>query len=90
MNRPRVCSDIEPEIVASATGDSDPVTDERVQRHIGRCAPCADEYQRYRAVEGVVTAMRRAPAPVADTATVSLSAHVPAPGIGESPTRPAS
>ncbi len=65
MNRTRVCSDIEPEIVASATGDADPTTDERVQRHIGRCAPCADEYQRYRAVEGVVDVIRRAPAPVA-------------------------
>ena len=42
MNRPpHVCSDIEPDIVASATGDADPLTTERVERHIGRCAPCA-------------------------------------------------
>jgi len=65
MNQPRVCSDIEPDIVASATGDSDPVTDERVQRHIHRCPPCAGEYQRYRAIERVVGAIRRVPIPMA-------------------------
>src|SRR5437867_1806747 len=65
MNQPRVCSNIEPDIVASATGDSDPVTDERVQRHIHRCPPCAGEYQRYRAIERVVGAIRRVPIPMA-------------------------
>jgi methylated-DNA-[protein]-cysteine S-methyltransferase len=66
MNRPpHVCSDIEPDLVASATGDADSLTTERVERHIGRCAPCAGEYRRYRALEGVVDAIRRVPAPVA-------------------------
>ena len=65
MNRPRVCSDFEPDIVASASGDGDPATDERVRRHIGECAPCADEYDRYRAIGGTVEAIRRAPAAVA-------------------------
>jgi len=64
MNQPRVCSDLEPDIVASATRDSDPVTDERVQRHIDRCAACASEYHRYRAIEGVVGAIRRVPVPM--------------------------
>ena len=65
MNRSYACSAIEPDLVASATGDADPMTDERVQGHIGRCAHCADEYRKYRAIEGIVDAVRRVPAPIA-------------------------
>jgi methylated-DNA-[protein]-cysteine S-methyltransferase len=35
-----------------------------VQLHIGRCAPCAGEYRRYRTIEGVVGAIRRVPIPM--------------------------
>src|SRR5262249_21344559 len=65
MNRPGVCSDFELDIVASASGDGDPATDERVRHHLRLCAACADEYDRYRAIGGTVEAIRRAPVTVA-------------------------
>ncbi len=60
-----ICPDIEMDLVASATGDAEPGTHERIQRHLARCAPCHDEYQRYRALEHA-TALLREEAPPPD------------------------
>jgi methylated-DNA-[protein]-cysteine S-methyltransferase len=62
MNRmPRVCADIEPDLIAAATGEAEPTAAGRVQDHIRGCPPCGDEYSRYRAVDRIVGAWRQAP-----------------------------
>lgn len=65
---PRVCADIEPALVAAATGEAEPSAAARVRAHLERCAPCAAEYRAYRALEGVVDALRRAPVPEREVA----------------------
>jgi methylated-DNA-[protein]-cysteine S-methyltransferase len=62
MNRmPQVCVDIEPDLIAAATGEAEPVTMNRVDDHIRRCASCDNEYTRYRAIDRVVGTWREAP-----------------------------
>lgn len=62
MNRmPQVCVDIEPDLIAAAIGEAEPVTASRVQDHIHRCAPCGNEYTRYRAIDRAVGSWREAP-----------------------------
>ena len=62
MNRkPRVCLEIEADLVAAASGDAEAGIAHRVERHIDACAPCRGEFQRYREIDGVVGALRRAP-----------------------------
>jgi methylated-DNA-[protein]-cysteine S-methyltransferase len=65
---PRVCTEIEPDLIAAATGDAEAVAVQRVEAHIGACAPCGGEYARYRAIDRAVGAWRRGPAPVAPIA----------------------
>ena len=60
------CRDIEPDLVAVAAGEAGGAAAEGVQRHVARCRPCHDELQRYRALEGMVADLRRAPVPGAD------------------------
>src|SRR4030095_123359 len=62
MNRkPQVCLEIEVDLAPAATGDAEAGTARRVERHIDTCAPCRGEFQRYREIDGVVGALRRAP-----------------------------
>lgn len=62
MNRmPQVCVDLEPDLIAAATGEAEPATASRVQDHIRRCASCGNEYTRYRAIDQVVGTWREAP-----------------------------
>jgi methylated-DNA-[protein]-cysteine S-methyltransferase len=61
--QPRVCVDIEPALMAAATGEAEPAAVERVQAHLERCAPCAAEYRAYQTLQGMVEALRRAPVP---------------------------
>jgi methylated-DNA-[protein]-cysteine S-methyltransferase len=62
MNRmPQVCVDIEPDLIAAATGEAEPVTVNRVEDHIRGCASCDNEYTRYQAIDRVVTTWREAP-----------------------------
>lgn len=58
MIKPTVCVDLEPDLVAAAAGEAQPVTVQRVQAHVERCGECRDEMARYRAIEGEVAAMR--------------------------------
>lgn len=67
MSLPRpTCREIEPDLVAVATGEATPPAVQVVEKHVSRCAPCRDELERYRAVEGLVTELRRAPLPGTD------------------------
>ncbi|HET7342137.1 MAG TPA: methylated-DNA--[protein]-cysteine S-methyltransferase, partial [Methylomirabilota bacterium] len=63
MSKPRVCVEIEPDLIAAATGEAGARTSERVQAHVADCAPCRDDFARYRAVDAVVSTLRgRTPA----------------------------
>lgn len=53
-----VCLEIEPSLVATAAGEATAADARRVAEHVGRCAPCRDDFERYRAIEGVVGALR--------------------------------
>ena len=60
--KPRVCLEIEGDLVAAATGDAEPGAVRRVEHHIDACASCRGEFRRYREIDGVVGVLRRAPA----------------------------
>jgi methylated-DNA-[protein]-cysteine S-methyltransferase len=52
------CRNLEPDLVAAATGEAPAGVGERIQTHIARCAPCRDEFERYRAIDGVCDRLR--------------------------------
>ena len=58
--KPVVCVEIEPDLVAAATGDAEPGAARRVEQHIDACGACRDEFHRYREIEGVVGTLRGA------------------------------
>ena len=62
------CRDIEAELVAVGTGEAPPATVQVVETHVAGCAACRDELGHYRALEGLVADVRRAPLPGADPA----------------------
>jgi methylated-DNA-[protein]-cysteine S-methyltransferase len=68
MRQPKTCAAIEPDIIAAATGEADPATNRRVQEHVGVCAPCGGELERYRTIDRAVGAWRQTPTPVASLA----------------------
>lgn len=61
-----VCLDLEPDLIAAATGEAGAVAVERVDAHVTRCAPCREDFARYRAVDATVGALRAAAPPDAD------------------------
>lgn len=63
---PSVCREIEVDLVAVATRDAEPAAARRVQDHIDRCVRCRGEFERYRAIDGVVGDLRSEPLPAAD------------------------
>jgi methylated-DNA-[protein]-cysteine S-methyltransferase len=60
--KPNVCLEIEPDLVAAATGDAESGAARRVERHIDSCGACRREFDRYREIDGAVGGLRRAPA----------------------------
>jgi methylated-DNA-[protein]-cysteine S-methyltransferase len=60
--KPNVCLEIEPDLVAAATGDAESGAARRVERHIDSCGACRREFDRYREIDGAVGVLRRAPA----------------------------
>jgi methylated-DNA-[protein]-cysteine S-methyltransferase len=58
-----VCREIEPDLLAVAAREAGAVATERVERHVARCAPCRDDLERYRAIEGLVGGIKAAPLP---------------------------
>ena len=61
-HKPQSCREIEADLIATATGDAEPVARGRVEDHIGFCAACRGDFQRYREIDGVVGVLRREPA----------------------------
>ena len=55
------CRAIELELVATATGDADARSAERVRQHLGGCAECREEFGRYRAVDSLTRTLRAVP-----------------------------
>lgn len=59
------CLRIQPDLVASATGDAEPDAARRVGEHVRACAPCREELEQYRAIDRVIGDLR--PTPVSDS-----------------------
>lgn len=57
--KPSVCREIEMDLVATATGDGAAAATRRVQDHVDRCAPCRDDFVRYRAIDSVTRSLGR-------------------------------
>jgi methylated-DNA-[protein]-cysteine S-methyltransferase len=60
--RPSTCRLIEADLVAAATGDAGATAARRVHEHVVGCAPCREDFARYRAIEAAVGERPR-PAP---------------------------
>ena len=58
---PTSCRAIQPDLVATATGDAAPGAEARVQEHVARCGECRHEFDRYRSIDRIVDDIRRAP-----------------------------
>jgi methylated-DNA-[protein]-cysteine S-methyltransferase len=55
------CRAIELDLVATATGDAEARSAERVHRHLDTCGSCRDEFGRYRAVDSVARGLKTEP-----------------------------
>jgi methylated-DNA-[protein]-cysteine S-methyltransferase len=55
------CRAIELDLVATATGDAESRSTDRVERHLETCQPCREEFDRYRALDHVARGLRAAP-----------------------------
>ena len=64
--QPSPCTEIERDLIAVGTGESDGATGRRVEAHVRGCGSCARELARYRAIEDAVGVWRepRVPADV--------------------------
>lgn len=58
---PVSCLEIEPHLLAMASGEADADAVERVEHHVATCASCRRELGHYRTVEGMVRSLRGAP-----------------------------
>ena len=74
--RTESCREVEPHLLATAMGEAAPAAVERVERHVAGCPECRKELVRYRAVDGMVDTLRRAPL-AGDDATLAR-AHLAA------------
>src|SRR5574341_596928 len=74
--KPAVCLEIEPALVAAATGDADRATAARVESHTRLCAPCREEFARYRAIDGAVYVWGRHPAPAEGASRAHLESRL--------------
>ena len=59
--QPSSCRAIEPDLLSVAAGEAGAAAASRVEAHVATCAGCRDELAHYRALEGVVDTLRRAP-----------------------------
>ncbi len=74
--KPGVCREIEEALVATAIGDADAASAERVETHARECSPCGEELARYRAIDGAVEAWRGRPVPAEDPARARLASRL--------------
>lgn len=58
---PATCREVESDLPAVASGEAEAAAAERVQSHVAWCRSCREELHHYRAVEGAVHSLRRAP-----------------------------
>src|SRR5438309_4509202 len=58
-----VCREIEPDLLAVASGEAAPAAAERVEGHVAGCGPCREELRLYRAAGALVGALRISPLP---------------------------
>jgi methylated-DNA-[protein]-cysteine S-methyltransferase len=65
-SKPRVCVAIEPDLIAVATGEAAPAAAERVEAHVAGCGGCRDDFDRYRAIDVAVGALRATAPPAGD------------------------
>lgn len=62
-DKPKVCVQIEDDLLAAAMGEAAPGAAQRVDHHLATCAPCRREFQEYRAVDSAVTTLREETVP---------------------------
>jgi anti-sigma factor RsiW len=55
------CRAIEPDLLSVAAGEAGATAAGRVEAHLAGCGLCRDELARYRALEGMMDSLRRAP-----------------------------
>jgi methylated-DNA-[protein]-cysteine S-methyltransferase len=60
-DKPNMCVAIEPDLIATATGEAAPTATARVDAHVATCPGCRDDLTRYREIEAVVGRLRMAP-----------------------------
>jgi methylated-DNA-[protein]-cysteine S-methyltransferase len=65
-SKSRQCVAIEPDLIASATGEAPPAARARVDAHVAGCLACRNDLTRYRAVDAVVGTLRADTAPAGD------------------------
>ena len=58
-----LCRAIEPDLLSVAAGEAGPAAAGRVEAHVAGCGLCRDELAHYRALEGMMATLRRAPLP---------------------------
>jgi len=66
MKKPQSCIQIEPDLIAAATGEASAAAAEHVQTHVATCRACREDFARYRAVDAVVGTLRGDTPPAAD------------------------
>ena len=64
--KPQSCIQIEPDLIAAATGEATGGAEDSVQAHVATCRSCRDDFTRYRAVDAVVGTLRGETPPAAD------------------------
>lgn len=62
------CRAIEPDLVATATGEAGAAAIRRVDEHARACAPCREELGRYRAIDSAARSLRAEAPPAGDIA----------------------
>jgi methylated-DNA-[protein]-cysteine S-methyltransferase len=65
-----VCRALEPDIVATAMDEAPPAAREKVQKHVGICAGCRTDLDKYRSIDQLAGTLRRAP--VSDDRAVAV------------------
>src|SRR5262245_64666396 len=73
---PRACAEIEHDLIAMASGEAEAMTAPRVEAHTALCPPCAREFERYRALNGVLADWGREPGPTGALARQRLGSRL--------------
>jgi methylated-DNA-[protein]-cysteine S-methyltransferase len=66
MSKPQGCVQIEPDLIAAATGEATDAAVAGVRSHVATCPACREDFARYRAVDAIVGTFRAEAAPAGD------------------------